>query len=153
MRTATGAIDGVTVRPLARIADARGVVCRMLRADDPAFERFGEVYFSGVHEGAVKAWRRHRRTTSNLAVPVGRIRIVLVDDRDGSPTAGVIQVIETGETDYALVTIPPGLWTGWRGLGPGLALVANCATDPHHPDEVDRQEAEALKEPYRWLCP
>ena len=65
------AIDGVRVTPLARIADERGAVLRMLRSDDPHFSRFGEIYFSLVHPGAVKAWRTHSRTTANFAVPVG----------------------------------------------------------------------------------
>ena len=37
------AIDGVRVTPLARIADERGAVLRMLRSDDPHFSRFGEI--------------------------------------------------------------------------------------------------------------
>ena len=28
----------------------------MLRADEPHFERFGEIYFSLVYPGGVKAW-------------------------------------------------------------------------------------------------
>lgn len=143
-------IAGVSVRPLARIDDERGTLCHMLRADDPAFTRFGEVYFSGVHPGKVKAWRRHRRLTSHLAVPVGAIRLVLFDAREDSPTAGVLQMVETGESHYALVTVPPGVWSGWQGLGPSLALVANCATEPHDPAEVERLDADSPAIPFSW---
>jgi dTDP-4-dehydrorhamnose 3,5-epimerase len=142
--------DGVTIRPLARFEDARGVVMRMLRADDPHFVAFGEIYFSGVREGAVKAWRRHARATANLAVPIGAIRLVLFDARAGGPSRGVLTELRLGADEYALVTVPPGIWTGWQGLGPGLSLVANCATAPHDPSEVDALAADSPDVPYRW---
>jgi dTDP-4-dehydrorhamnose 3,5-epimerase len=141
----TARIEGVSVRPLRRIEDPRGAVLHMLRADDPWFEHFGEIYFSAVHAGEVRAWRRHTRLTSNLAVPTGSIRLALVDGRPGSPTAGQRLEIDTGDGAYALVTIPPGVWTGWQGLGPATALVANCATEPHDPDEVERADADSLE--------
>ncbi|MGE0041814.1 MAG: dTDP-4-dehydrorhamnose 3,5-epimerase family protein [Vicinamibacterales bacterium] len=140
----TPGIEGVTIRPLRRIDDARGAVLHMLRADDPWFAGFGEIYFSAVHAGAVKAWRRHRRLTSNVAVPAGSVRLVLVDGRAGSPDAGRRLEVVLGEDAYALVTIPPGVWAGWEGLGPGTALVANCATGPHDPAEVERADAASL---------
>lgn len=143
----------MTVRPLTRYADERGFVCRMIRADDPAFAGFGEIYFSGIRAGAVKAWRRHRRITSHLAVPVGTIRLVLFDARPESPSHGALQVIETGEHAYALVTVPPGIWTGWQAIGPAIALVANCATEPHDPEEVERLDATSRAIPYVWPAP
>ena len=48
-------IDGVKVKPLRRIPDERGFIMHMLRADDPDFERFGEIYFSTVYPGAIRA--------------------------------------------------------------------------------------------------
>jgi dTDP-4-dehydrorhamnose 3,5-epimerase len=146
------AIDGVRVMPLARIADARGAVLRMLRADDPHFSGFGEIYFSLVNPGAVKAWRTHARTTANYAVPVGTVRLVLFDDREASPTRGRVSERVIGEPDYCLVTIPPGIWTGFRGESADAALVANCTTAPHDPAEVGRLEADAAEIPYRWVA-
>lgn len=143
-------LHGVLVRPLHRIDDHRGSLLRMLRADDTGFERFGEIYFSGIRPGIVKAWRRHRRVTSNLAVPVGRVRLVLYDDRAGSPTQGQTMVIEMGKPNYVLVTVPPGVWTGWQCLGEHDALIANCATEPHDDAEVDREDSDSVKVPYQW---
>ena len=39
-------IDGVKVKPLAKICDERGMIMHMLRCDDPDFEKFGEIYSS-----------------------------------------------------------------------------------------------------------
>ena len=131
------AIAGVMIRPLKHFADERGTLHHMLRADDPHFQQFGEIYFSGVREGMVKGWRVHRRLTANLAVPIGAIRLVLFDDRADSVTKGRKMVIETGTVNYALITIPPGVWSAWQGIGPNLSLVANCATEPHDPAETE----------------
>jgi dTDP-4-dehydrorhamnose 3,5-epimerase len=145
-------IDGVGIVPLRRVTDARGMVLHMLRADDPHFLRFGEIYFSVVNPGAVKAWRRHTRTTANYAVPLGTIRLVLFDDRVGSPSCGRVVERLMGEPDYCLVTIPPGVWSGFRGESAGPALVANCTTDPHDPAEIVRRDPDAAGIPYRWLA-
>jgi dTDP-4-dehydrorhamnose 3,5-epimerase len=78
------------------------------------------------------------------------VRLVLHDAREGSPGRGRTVVIETGERDYALVTIPPGVWTGWQAMDGTSALVANCTTDPHDPDEVERAAPDSPLIPYQW---
>ena len=143
-------IDGVTVTPLRRIPDERGAVFHMLREDSPLFERFGEIYFSLVYPGIVKGWHVHRRMTLNYAVPVGMIKLVCYDGRDDSPTRGAVQELHIGELNYALVTIPPLVWNGFKGEGTSAALVANCATVPHDPDEIDRLDPLDSDIPYDW---
>jgi dTDP-4-dehydrorhamnose 3,5-epimerase len=143
-------IDGVVVTPLARIADERGTVLHMLRADDPHFIGFGEVYFSTVYPDAIKGWHIHREMTLNYAVPVGRIKLVLYDDRLGSATRGVLEEHFVGADDYVLVTVPPMVWNGFKGIGTETALVANCATLPHDPSEIDRMDPFDPSIPYDW---
>src|SRR4051812_31072407 len=143
-------IDGVAIRPLRRIPDERGAVFHMLREDDAHFERFGEIYFSVVYPGVVKGWHRHQRMTLNYAVPVGMVKLVCYDDRAGSPTHGVVQEVHLGELNYSLVTIPPLVWNGFKGEGVSEALVANCATIPHDPTEIDRVDPFDNDIPYDW---
>lgn len=132
------------------IADERGAVLHMLRADAPHFAGFGEIYFSAVQPGAVKAWHRHRAMVLHYAVPVGSVRVAIFDDREGSPTRGAISEIEAGESNYCLITIPAGTWSGFAGLGDRPSLVANCATLPHDPAEIDRRAVGDPSIPYRW---
>jgi dTDP-4-dehydrorhamnose 3,5-epimerase len=143
-------IDGVRVLPLRQIPDERGKVMHMLRADDPHFTQFGEVYFSTVYAGVVKGWHLHERMTINYAVPVGSIKLVVYDDRDGSPTRGVVQEIFVGDGNYVLVTVPPHLWNGFKGIGSPFSVVANCATIPHDPTEIVRLDPFSAKIPYDW---
>ncbi len=143
-------IHDVRVTPLRRIPDERGAVLHMLRRDDPAFERFGEIYFSLVYPGVVKGWHIHKRMTLNYAVPVGMVKLVCYDDRPDSPTRGVVQELHVGELAYALVTIPPLIWNGFKGEGVSPALVANCASEPHDPEEIERLDPFANEIPYDW---
>jgi len=143
-------IVGVEVHPLRQIPDERGKVMHMLRRDDPWFREFGEIYFSVVYPGVVKGWHLHRRMTLNYAVIDGMIKLVLYDDREGSPSRGNVQEIFTGEGSYALITIPPGVWNGFKGVGTKPAIVANCATEPHNPDEIVRREPTDSSIPYAW---
>ncbi|MDY5430736.1 MAG: dTDP-4-dehydrorhamnose 3,5-epimerase, partial [Desulfovibrio sp.] len=65
-------IDGVSFQPLKVIDTPGGPVLHMLRPDSPLRPHaetadgelhLGEVYFSEVLPGAIKAWKRHRRQT------------------------------------------------------------------------------------------
>jgi len=142
-------IDGVTVVPLRRIPDERGTIYHMLRRDDPHFIDFGEIYFTSIYRDAIKGWHRHREMTLNYACIQGRIKLVLYDDRIGSATRGVLQEQFLGPDDYSLVVIPPGVWTGMKGMT-DIALVANCATHPHDPGRTERLDPEDPSIPYDW---
>jgi len=143
-------IDGVLVKPLKQIPDERGKIMHMLRADDPDFEKFGEIYFSVVYPGVIKGWHLHKAMTLNYAVVSGMIKLVLYDDRPASPTRGEVQELFVGEDNYCLVRIPPGIWNGFKGVGTARAIVANCATLPHDPDEILRMDPFTDKIPYKW---
>jgi len=143
-------IDGVIVTPLKQILDERGKVMHMLRSDSPIFRGVGEVYFSCVYPGAIKAWHIHKVMTLNYAVPQGCIKYVLYDDRPNSPTCGEVQELFLGPDNYNLVTVPPLVWNGFKGIGSEMAIVANCASIPHDPDEIERKPPDDASIPYDW---
>ena len=144
-------IDGITVTELRQITDELGSVLHMLRSDAPDFVAFGECYFSEILPGAIKAWKRHRIQTQNLAVPIGRVRLAIHDDREQSATRGHTQVIELGRPDaYLRVKIPPGLWYGWGCISAAPALVANCTDRPHDPDESGTRPGDDPAMPDIW---
>ena len=143
-------IEGVVVTPLRQIADERGKVMHMLRADSPLFKSFGEIYFSTVHPGAIKGWHIHKEMVLNYAVPHGQIKFVLYDDRAGSATRGQLQELFLGPDNYCLVTVPPLVWNGFKGIGTESAMVANCASIAHDPQEIDRKDPFDPAIPYDW---
>ncbi len=143
-------IDGVLVVPLKRIPDERGTVMHMLKCSDPHFQRFGEIYFSTIFPGVIKGWHLHQEMALNYACVYGRIKLVLYDDREGSSTRTNIQEIFLGPDNYSLVQIPPNIWNGFKGMGPDLAIVANCATEPHDPTRTVRLDPFTDRIPYDW---
>ncbi len=143
-------IDGVKIISLKQIADERGKVMHMLRDDSEGFAGFGEIYFSCVHPGAIKGWHVHKKMTLNYVVPYGKIKFVLYDDRQGSSTKGEVQEIFLGVDNYCRVTVPPMIWNGFKGIGSETAIVANCASIAHDPDEIDRKDPFDPCIPYDW---
>lgn len=140
MRSRTIAADsgiaGVAVTPLRVIAAEKGRVLHVLRSFDVGFAGFGEAYFSTVECGAIKGWRRHRRMTLNLVVPIGQVEFRAFDDRWGRDCAISTAVLLSPES-YCRLTVPPGIWLSFRGGAPGTNLVLNIANLPHDPAEAD----------------
>jgi dTDP-4-dehydrorhamnose 3,5-epimerase len=143
-------IEGVVIKPLKQIPDERGKVMHMLRADDPEFEKFGEIYFSVVYPGVIKGWHLHKSMTLNYTVVSGMIKLVLYDSRENSPTKGNLQEIFLGQDNYCLVKIPKGIINGVKGIGQKPAIIANCATEPHDPKEITRIDPLNNDIPYDW---
>ncbi len=144
-------IDGVVLQELRIIPADGGPVLHMLRADSPLFHTFGELYFSEVEPGRIKAWKRHTVQTQHFAVPVGRLKIVLYDGRPDSPTAGMIMEAELGRPDYYhLLRIPPYVWYGFTALGKSPALICNCTDVPHDPLEGERLPQDTPTISYHW---
>ena len=143
------AIDGVLVVPLRRIPDERGTIFHMLRRDDPHFIEFGEIYFTSIYRGVIKGWHCHSEMTLNYACISGRVKLVLYDDREGSPTRGVLMERFLGPDDYSLVVIPPLVWNGMKGMDE-VSLVANCSTHPHDPTRTERHDPIDGAIPYDW---
>jgi dTDP-4-dehydrorhamnose 3,5-epimerase len=141
-------INDVLLTPLKIISVEGGDVLHGMKAADAGACGFGEVYFSTVDRGAVKAWKRHRAMTLNIVVPVGEILFVIYDDRSSVRTAGAFQEIILSKHKYARLTVPPMVWMGFQGLGTPLNLLMNVANIPHDPAEIDRLAADAFE--YDW---
>ncbi len=143
-------LEGVRMIPLKKIPDSRGMIMHMLRSDDPHFIRFGEIYFSMVFPSVIKGWHLHTKMTLNYAVVVGKIKLALYDQRPDSCTFGKVQEIVTGQDDYGLIQVPPGIWNGFQGLGHENSIVANCSTHAHDPQEIQRIDPHDPSIPYEW---
>jgi dTDP-4-dehydrorhamnose 3,5-epimerase len=140
--------------PLSVAETDGGPVLRMLRADSPHFSAFGEIYFSVVNPGAVKAWKKHRLQEQNFACPCGLIRLVAYDVRETSPTFGTLASFTLGlPDDYRLLRIPPGVLHGFTALSACPAVLANCANMVHNPDEADTLPPDSPLVPYSWSPP
>ncbi len=142
------AIEGVILTPLKSILHAKGDVFHAMKRSDTGFNGFGEAYFSTVNCGDVKGWKKHLRMTMNLVVPVGEIRFVIYDDRIESPTKGSFLDVCLSPQNYQRLTVPPGVWMGFKGLGSRINLLLNIADLMHDPEESENISLDSI--PYEW---
>ena len=126
-----------SLTPLRRIANALGDIQHGMKAVDAGYAGFGEAYFTRVHPGAVKGWKRHSRMQLNLVVPCGAVRFYVRDDsgRRFSFLLGDEPGAVPG-TEYARLTVPPGWWVAFEGVGRELNQVLNLASIGHDPQEA-----------------
>jgi len=138
--TASGTprIAGVKTKSLRLIPDERGWLMEILRADDgELFAKFGQVYVSATYPGVVKAWHYHKVQIDNFACVSGMVKLVLVDQRPGSPTEGAVNEFFVGEQNPLLVQVPNLVYHGWKCIGDTAALVVNVPTEPYRYDDPD----------------
>ena len=139
-------LDDILVTPLKRIPTVGGDVLHALKKTDAGFDGFGEIYFSWVEQGAIKAWKYHKRMTLNLVVPMGEVIFVFhqTNQKNNFRTENI------GEERYVRLTVPPGIWFGFKGLTSGYSLLMNVIDLEHDPDEVLRKETSEFD--YDWSC-
>jgi dTDP-4-dehydrorhamnose 3,5-epimerase len=145
-------IEGVVAKPLNVIPDERGWLMEILRADDVFFEKFGQVYMSVVYPGVVKGWHYHKSQRDNLCVIRGMAKLVIFDSREDSTTKGNFKEFFIGERNPLLVSIPPGLLHGMKGIGTEPAYFINIPTEVYNyskPDEY-RLDPHSGEVPYDW---
>lgn len=145
-------IDGVVARELVPHRDDRGTLTEMLRSDWPEFRGFGQAIVTFNRPGVVRAWHWHDRQT-DVIVPVHGIVVVpLYDGRPSSPTAGRVDEYVVGDGVLLAITVPPGVYHGYKTIGPETAIIVNLpdhAYDARRPDE-HRVPFDDGTIPYVW---
>ena len=143
-------IHDVKITPLKIISDNRGKVMHMLRTDSQVFKKFGEIYFSTIYHQSIKGWHLHKESVLNYVCIKGKVKLVLFDNRKESSTKGVYQELILSPEDYFLVTIPPNIWNGFKGLDEAESIIANCLTLPHDEKEMVRKDSFDKSFSYKW---
>jgi dTDP-4-dehydrorhamnose 3,5-epimerase len=132
-------MDAVELIPLKRISHPKGDIYHALKDSDVGFAGFGEAYFTTILSGETKGWKKHRCMTMNLIVPVGVVCFYLHDDVTGESAS-----FELGDGNYQRLSVGPGVWMAFKGIGVGLNLVLNIANIPHDPEEAINVPLEAF---------
>lgn len=146
-------IEGVRVKPLKVIPDDRGRLMEILRADDPIFERFGQVYVTTAKPGIVKAWHYHKLQADHWVCLCGKARVGLYDPRPGSPTRGLVnEFIMTPEEPF-LLKIPILVYHGFKGMAADReTMIMNVPTVPYNYQTPDECRADPYDPaiPFDW---
>ena len=130
------------ITPLKQIYHPKGDIYHAMKKSDEGFYGFGEAYFSTITQGAIKGWKQHTQMVLNLIVPVGEIEFVVYD----ANTQEFFN-IKLSQNNYQRLTIQPGLWMAFRGIGIENMLL-NLASIEHNPKEAKIKEFDEIA--YEW---
>jgi len=147
-------IEEIEVRVLKKNVDERGFLFEVLRKDWSIFDEFAMIYTSMTYPGIVRAWHRHPKTKQKdlFCVLSGMAKIVVYDQREDSPTKGLINEFILGEHNMMLLKIPGECWHGFKALGTKPVVLLNFPTKLYNyenPDE-ERLRPDTDKIPYDW---
>ncbi|HUJ78799.1 MAG TPA: dTDP-4-dehydrorhamnose 3,5-epimerase family protein [Nitrospiria bacterium] len=150
-------INGVSIKELKALSDDRGFLMEMLRADEPIYERFGQVYITGCKRGVVKGWHYHKEQTDHFICVAGRALVVLYDPREGSSSKGWVEehYLESppgSDRPPILLKIPPYVYHGFTAVECDEARLINVPTLPYRHDRPDefRHPWNSTDIPYQW---
>ena len=132
-------VDIVTpyVTELLKIQQSTGSIMHALKSSSKGYCGFGEAYFSTVNFHKTKGWKLHQRMTLNLVVPHGEIRFIIHDGKQYKRRTYIEPLIDVvlGDSNYCRLTIPPGYWVAFQGVGTNINILMNVANIEHDPNE------------------
>lgn len=146
-------IKGVLTAKLAKNVDQRGWLAELWRTDDVA--RAGGplpvmCYVSRTEGGVCRGPHEHRDQTDYFVfLGPGNFKLLLWDNRPGSPTYKEFIKLFVGEDSPAVVTVPPGVVHGYKCVSSTPGVVINFADrlfagkDRKEPVDEIRHEAQA----------
>ena len=145
-------IEGVKVKKLKVIPDERGRLMEMLRSDDEIFEKFGQAYMTTTYPNVVKAWHFHKEQSDNIICVCGMIKLVLYDQRDGSPTFNSVSEFYLGVHNPLLIHVPPDVCHGWMCISEEEAIIINVPSEVYNYDRPDEHRIDPHDNdiPYDW---
>jgi dTDP-4-dehydrorhamnose 3,5-epimerase len=147
------AIEGAEIVRLTIHADGRGWLIPFL---DPESDFWREpvvhAYTIMARPGVIKGWGMHRHQADRYFVPPGRVRVVLYDGRQDSPTFQSFQEVWFSDETAGLVRIPPGVWHADQNWGDRDATLINFPTRPYDPEDPDkfRIDPHGDEIPFDW---
>ena len=146
-------IEGVKTKKLRVIPDERGWLMEILRSDDELFDKFGQVYVTTAYPGVVKAWHYHKKQTDNFTCIKGMMKVALYDAREDSPTYKEVNEFFVGEKNPILISVPPGVYHGFKAIGTETAYFLSIPTLPYNYEEPDefRLPPDTKEIPYDWI--
>ena len=106
----------------------------------------GQINYSLIWPGVVKAWHRHQHQSDFWLVLHGHVKVGV--QRDGDDKRWMMV---TGEKRPGILVIPPTLWHGMATVGSQPAGLLYYVTRQYNPDQPDeeRRDVNALPD-FPW---
>jgi len=124
-------ITNVNITPLRRIVHPKGDVFHALKRSEDSFKGFGEAYFTSIIQDEVKGWKKHTEMVMNLVVPQGDVEFYFFNENTDQKNS-----VRVNADNYVRITVLPGVWVAFKGVGSSTNLILNLASLEHNPDEA-----------------
>jgi len=121
-----------------------GNILHAMKSTDDGFSGFGEAYFSCINPGVIKAWKRHKKMSLNITVPIGEIRFVLFDKEKKFLKEDSFQEFILSQKNYKRLTVPPKVWMGFQCISKDQAMLLNIANIIHDDTEVENMDINEI---------
>ena len=126
MKWNDGVISDLEIRPFSVFTDGRGWLAELFRSDEIPPKDFPQMgYISETLPGLERGPHEHVAKTDRFGFFHGEYTLFLWDSRTHSPTYGNRQIVNVGEGNKVIVTIPPGVVHAYKNTGALPALVLN----------------------------
>jgi dTDP-4-dehydrorhamnose 3,5-epimerase len=132
---------------------ANGITSEVFRSEWSLMARaVDHIIHVELRPNAVSAWHMHEARSDCIFVLEGTIRLVMYDARDGSPTCNRLCVLNLSRMQPAIVTIPAGVWHGFKNLESAGSSMLNFADSAYRYDNPDewRLPWDTAEIPYRF---
>ena len=145
-------IDGVMIKELTTHSDERGFFRELIRSTDDFFkEGFGQISYSNVHQGVIKAWHLHKLQTQWTYMLKGSAKVALHDCRKDSKTFGnTIELLVGDNYTPVVYKFPPGVAHRYKCVN-GPMLVLYVTSGIYDVNDEERKDHNDKKIGYDWL--
>ena len=126
-------IDKIKFISQKRIKVEGGDVLHVMKKSNSNNFKFGEAYFTFINNNSIKGWKMHTKMYCNLCVPIGEVKFVFV-----SKDFKISKTFTLGKNNYGRLTIPPGIWYCFKGMGEENNLILNLSNIEHDDNEVKK---------------
>lgn len=146
-------IDGVRLRRKVLLGDERGVILEMMDTRDPYWDQpLVYAYMGTCRPRKAKGWGYHVSHEDRYAIISGEMILALYDDRDDSPTKGVVQEFYLSREGQNQITIPRGIWHAHMNPGDSDLIFVNFPTEHFAHNDPDKRTLplDTDKIPYKF---
>jgi len=124
------------------IENLKGNVRHFIKRQDISKKSFGEIYFSEIRVGQIKAWKCHTKITSHLCVLLGEVKFVIYSDDQK-----ITELFLSSQRNCRLM-IYPNTWYGFSNIGNSDAVIVSYIDKEHDPKEQLSMDIKGIN--YDW---
>ncbi len=135
-------LSDIIINETTTIPNELGDIVKIVKCNDEEIKKISEVYCSWVVPNKIKAWKKQEIQTMNLFVLLGTIRFVFIDSNEE------IMRFDINSNSNKLLTIPPGIWYGFKCISNDNGLILNSTDIAHNPNSVSRKTVDYFSDSY-----